>query len=105
MRSTCWRRGGTRCKEDVDNIEIMKLTISLPDEQTVALSAKARALGLSAEEYARMVLEHDLLPEWRQKSWESSKEAGLDKLSVDEIDAEIAAARKARRESRLQPDS
>jgi plasmid stability protein len=83
----------------------MKLTISLPDEQTVALSAKARALGLSAEEYARMVLEHDLLPEWLQKSWESSKEAGLDKLSVDEIDAEIAAARKARRESRLQPDS
>jgi plasmid stability protein len=83
----------------------MKLTISLPDEQTAALAAKARAQGLSAEEYARMVLEHDLLPEWLQKSWESSKEAGLDRLSVDEIDAEIAAARKARRESRLQPGS
>ena len=31
----------------------MTLTIELPDEQTAALSAKARAQGLSAEEYAR----------------------------------------------------
>jgi plasmid stability protein len=83
----------------------MTLTIHLPDEQTVALAAKARAHGLSAEEYARQVLEHDLAPQWLQKSWESSKHAGLDRLSMDEIDAEIAAARKARRESRLQPGS
>ena len=83
----------------------MTLTIHLPDEQTVALAAKARAHGLSAEEYARQVLEHDLVPEWLQNSWESSKHAGLDRLSMDEIDAEIAAARKARRESRLHPGS
>ena len=83
----------------------MTLTIHLPDEQTVALAAKARAHGLSAEEYARQVLEHDLVPEWLQNSWESSKHAGLDRLSMDEIDAEIAAARKARRESQLQPGS
>jgi len=79
----------------------MTLTINLPDEQTVALAAKARARGLSAEEYARQVLEHDLAPEWLQKSWERSKQAGMDRLSLDDIDAEIAAARKARRESRL----
>jgi plasmid stability protein len=79
----------------------MTLTINLPDEQTVALAAKARARGLSAEEYARQVLEHDLAPEWLQKSWERSKQAGMDRLSLDEIDAEIAATRKARRESRL----
>ncbi len=83
----------------------MMLTINLPDAQTEALAAKARARGLSAEEYARQVLEHDLVPEWLQKSWESSKQAGMDQLSMDEIDAEIAAARKARRESRLQPGS
>jgi len=40
----------------------MTLTINLPDEQTAALAAKARAQGLSAEEYARQVLEHDLSP-------------------------------------------
>jgi plasmid stability protein len=83
----------------------MTLTIKLPDEQTAVLAAKARAQGLSTEEYARQVLEHDLVPEWLQKSWEISKQAGLDQLSVDEIDAEIASARKARRESRLQPGS
>jgi hypothetical protein len=51
------------------------------------------------------VLEHDLVPEWLQKSWESSNQSGLGQLSGDEIDAEIAAARKARRESRLPPGS
>ena len=39
-------------------------------------------------------------PEWLQASWKSAKEQGLDQLSMEEIDAEIAAARKARRESR-----
>jgi plasmid stability protein len=83
----------------------MTLTINLPDEQILALAAKARVQGLSAEEYARQVLQHDLVPEWLQRSWQSSNQAGLDRLSVDEIEAEIAAARKARRESRLQPGS
>lgn len=81
----------------------MTLTIELPDEQTQALAAKARALGLSTEEYVRQVLEQDLTPEWLRKSWETAKQAGLDQLSTDEIDAEIAAARRARRESRVQP--
>jgi plasmid stability protein len=38
----------------------MTLTIHLPDEQQAALAAKARAHGLSAEEYVRQVLAHDL---------------------------------------------
>jgi plasmid stability protein len=81
----------------------MTLRIDLPDEQTAALAAKARAHGLSAEEYARHVLEQDLVPDWLRKSWESSKREGLDQLSMEEIDAEISAARKARRDSRLEP--
>ena len=36
------------------------LTIDLPDEQNAALAAKARAQGLSPEEYARQVLVHEL---------------------------------------------
>jgi hypothetical protein len=39
-------------------------------------------------------------PGWLQESWKSAKEQGLDELSVEEIEAEIAAARKARRENR-----
>jgi NTE family protein len=38
----------------------MTLTIDLPDEQAAALTAKAQAHGVSAEEYARQVLAHDL---------------------------------------------
>ena len=83
----------------------MTLTIDLPEEQTAVLAAKARARGLSTEEYARQVLEKDLVPDWLQESWETSRQAGLDRLSTDEIDAEIAAARKSRRQSRLQPGS
>ena len=41
-------------------------------------------------------------PEWLQESWESAKRSGLDQLSTEEIDAEIDAARKARR-NRQQP--
>jgi plasmid stability protein len=83
----------------------MTLTIDLPDEQSAALAAKARARGLSTEQYARQVLENDIAPEWLQKSWESSRQEGLDQISGEEIDAEIAAARKARREARSQPGS
>jgi hypothetical protein len=37
-------------------------------------------------------------PAWLENSWESAKRQGVDNLSDREIDAEIAAARKARRE-------
>jgi len=81
------------------------LTIELPEEQNAALAAKARAKGLSAEQYAREVLEHDLVPQWLRRSWETASAAGLHQLSAEEIDAEISAARKARREAGLQPAS
>ena len=38
----------------------MTLNIDLPDEEVSALAAKAKAQGVSAEQYARIVLEHDL---------------------------------------------
>ncbi len=83
----------------------MNLTIELPDEDVQALKAKATARGVSAEQYVLQVLEQDLAPEWLRKSWASAKETGLDQLSMEEIDAEIAAARKARREAKPQPGS
>jgi len=78
----------------------MNLTIRLSDEDVPALKAKATAWGVSAEQYALQVLEQDLAPEWLRESWASAKQAGLDQLSMDEIDAEIAAAQKARREAK-----
>jgi plasmid stability protein len=81
----------------------MNLTINLPDEDVQALQAKATARGVSAEQYLLQVLEQDLAPEWLRQSWASAKQAGLDRLSMDEIDAEIAAACKARSEAKPQP--
>jgi plasmid stability protein len=78
----------------------MTLRIDLPDEQTLVLKAKAKAQGVSTEQYARQVLEQDLVPDWLRKSWENAEQTGVNRLSMDEIDAEIAAARKARREAR-----
>jgi plasmid stability protein len=78
----------------------MTLRIELPEEQRAVLAVKARARGVSTEEYVRELLEQDLVPAWLQRSWDSAKAQGLDQLSTEEIDAEIAAARKARREAR-----
>jgi hypothetical protein len=36
-------------------------------------------------------------PDWLQNSWENAKRLGLDRLSMEEIDTEIKAARSARR--------
>lgn len=83
----------------------MNLTIALTDEQTAALTALARAKGLSPEEYARQVLEQDLAPTWLRRSWDSARQAGVDQLSMEEIDAEIAAVRKERRTAQLRPGS
>ena len=81
----------------------MTFTIQLSDGQTAALALKARAQGLSPEEYARQVLAQDLVPHWLQHSWESARQTGADRLSMEEIDAEIAAARRDRPKS--QPGS
>ena len=84
-------------------LQPMDLTIRLPDEDVATLKAKVTARGVSAEEYALRVLEQDLAPEWLRQSWASAKEPGVDQLSMDEIDAEIAAAQKARREAKPRP--
>lgn len=76
----------------------MSLTIELSDEQAAVPAAKARALGVSKEQYVRQVLEQDLVPDWLRKSWEAARQTGLSAISMEEIDAEIAAARKARHE-------
>ena len=91
----------------------MTLTIDLPDEQTLVLQAKAKAPGVSAEQYARHVLENDLVRLGSANHGRALKENGADQLSRDEIDAEISAARKASRSrvhdsggsSRARPDA
>jgi hypothetical protein len=72
----------------------------LSPDQKMAIES---LLGRSIAENEEISIRSTTLPsapEWLQASWESAKEQGLDQLSAEEIEAEIAAARKARRESR-----
>ena len=44
-------------------------------------------------------------PDWLEKSWETAKRRGLDKLSMDDIDAEITASRREKRTRKPEPES
>ena len=69
-----------------------------PDQKVAIESLLGRSMAENEEISIRATTSASA-PEWLQ-SWKSAKEQGLDQLSMEEIDAEIAAARKARRESR-----
>jgi hypothetical protein len=67
-----------------------------PDQKTAIESLLGRSVAEN-EAISIRTLASACAPEWLQQSWETAKRAGLDRLSVEEIDAEIDAARKARR--------
>jgi hypothetical protein len=56
----------------------MTLTIDLPEEKVQALAAKARAQGVSPEQYVRLVLEDDLKPRTQRSVSESIREIWSD---------------------------
>lgn len=72
-----------------------------PDQKTAIESLLGRSVAEN-EAISIRTLASASAPEWLQQSWEAAKRVGLDRLSVEEIDAEIDAARKARR-NRQQP--
>ena len=66
-----------------------------PDEK----AAIERLLGRRVaedEEISIRAIAMPPAPNWLRESWKSAKQQGVDKLSMEEIEAEIAAARKAR---------
>jgi hypothetical protein len=68
----------------------------LSAEQKTALeSLLARPVGEN-ETISIRAISLASAPEWLRRSWESAERLGANRLSLDEIDAEIAAARKAR---------
>jgi len=70
-----------------------------PDQKQAIESLLGRSIAEN-EEISIRTTTSPSTPEWLQASWESATEQGLDRLSMEEIDAEITAARKARRERR-----
>jgi hypothetical protein len=70
-----------------------------PDQKMAIESLLGRSIAEN-EEISIRATASPTDPDWLKESWKSAKEQGLDQLSMEEIEAEIAAARKARRESR-----
>jgi prevent-host-death family protein len=52
---------------------------------------------MSVEDYIRTASPP---PDWLQKAWDGSRRRGLDRMTMEDIDAEIAAARRDRKRSR-----
>lgn len=70
-----------------------------PDQRMAIESLLGRSIAENEEITIRTTTSPSV-PEWLQESWKNAQEQGLDRLSAAEIEAEIAAARKARRERR-----
>jgi hypothetical protein len=67
-----------------------------PDQRLAIEGLLGRAIG-EHEEISIRAIPSPPTPDWLKKSWETAQEQGLDRLSAEEIEAEIAAARNARR--------
>ena len=83
------RSGGFKDPQDVI---LHALRLSESRQSTAELLV---ALGSSPEQDAEEA------PVWLKESWVHARETGLASMSVEEIDAEIAAARQARRQPSL----
>jgi len=70
-----------------------------PDQKATIEGLLGRAVAEN-EEISIRTITTPSPPDWLKESWESAKRQGVDQLTMEEIDAEIAAARKARRDRR-----
>lgn len=68
-----------------------------PDQRVAIESLLGRRIG---EEETVSVFSEPPAPEWLQRSWESAELLGVDRLTRDEIEAEIDAARRERTSAR-----
>jgi hypothetical protein len=68
-----------------------------PDQKAAIESLLGRVIAENEEISIRSVTLPSA-PDWLKESGESARRHGVDQLSMEEIDAEIAATRKARRE-------
>lgn len=71
----------------------------LPNEKAAIERLLGRTIAEN-EEISIRAITIPSSPNWLRESWKSAKQQGVDKLSTEEIEAEIAAARKARHEHR-----
>ncbi len=77
--------------------QIMNRAVQNNDRFLVERNGEPAVLIISVSDYVKTFAPP---PSWLKKSWNSAKRQGVDKLTMKEIDAEIAAARRERRTSK-----
>jgi len=77
--------------------QIMNRAVENNDRFLVERNGEPAVLILSVTDYVKTFAPP---PDWLEKSWDSAKRSGLDKLTTKEIDAEIIAARRDRRKQK-----
>jgi hypothetical protein len=75
----------------------MNRAIENNDRFLVERNGEPAVLILSVTDYVKTIAPP---PDWLEKSWDSAKRKGLDKLTTKGIDAEIAATRRDRRKQK-----
>jgi len=79
----------------------MNRAVENNDRFLVERNGEPAVLILSVTDYVKTFAPP---PDWLQKSWQSAKRHGLDKLTTKEIDAGIAASRRERRERKVKSE-
>src|SRR5713226_5511251 len=74
--------------------QIMNRAIDHNERFLVERNGEPAVLILSVGDFVKTLAPP---PDWLEKSWGSAKRGGLDKLSMDDIDTEIAAYRSEKR--------
>ncbi len=82
--------------------QIMNRAVANNDRFLVERNGEPAVLILSVTDYVKTFAPP---PDWLEKSWDSAKRQGLDKLTTKEIDAEIAASRRQRRARKANAES
>jgi hypothetical protein len=75
----------------------MNRAIENNDRFLVERNGEPAVLILSVTDFVKTIAPP---PDWLEKSWDSAKRKGLDKLTTKGIDAEIAATRRDRRKQK-----
>ena len=77
--------------------QIMNRAVENNDRFLVERNGQPAVLILSVSDYVKTFAPP---PGWLEKSWDSAKRRGLDKLTTRQIDAEIAGVRRNRRKQK-----
>ena len=80
--------------------EIMKRAVEHNDRFLVERNGEPAVLILSMSDFVKTLAP---APDWLKDIQQDAKRKGLDQLTMSDIDAEIAAARRERRERQTRP--